>query len=384
MDFAARLSLLFDSVRRPNGKRWTLHSVARETGLSVSYLWMLKKGKKKNPTQMVIKNLARVFDVPTDFFLSPDPRLPGQAGSDDGASGDLVARHTLELARKSYDLAGQAYTQRRFHEALSRCEQALFLLRESGCQDTALELKILYGLGILYSVTGNPSESTKHYTEALALARETGDNERVGTIYMGLGNVFLAQGDYAKSLTYSQRALEVLVQLGLTNLLASLHHNIGEAYAGQGQWDLAAKFLHKSLASHRAAGDEIGAAQNLKEIARYLVKKGEGGNALAQAQEALETFVSRGHRKEAGQTQMLTGQILETLGRWDEAVSAYQKAVELFGDAPLEAELGAAFARLGYALARKGEGPQADQVFRKAFDNFHTTWNAPVADLLPV
>jgi len=61
VDFASRLTILFDSIRRPNGKRWTLHSVARETGLSVSYLWMLKKGKKKNPTQLVLKNLARGF-----------------------------------------------------------------------------------------------------------------------------------------------------------------------------------------------------------------------------------------------------------------------------------------------------------------------------------
>ena len=323
--------------------------------------------------------------MPTDFFLSPDPRLPGQPGSSgDAGDADLVARHTLELARKSYNLSGQAYARRCFTEALSRCEQARFLLLESECKEPALELKILYSLGILYSATGNSSESVKHYMEAINLARESGDNERVGTIYMGIGNALLAQRDYPRSLVYSNRALEILVQLGLSNLVANVHHNIGAAYLGQGQLDQAAKFLQKALTAHGAAGEEIGTAHDLKELAKYHLKTGEADKALGEARESLETFTRHGHQREAGLAQILVGHIFETEARWDEAISSYDKAIGILENTPLVNELGAAYARLGYALARKGEGSQADRFFLRATDVFHTVCCSPVTQQMPV
>lgn len=75
---AEKINHLFDTIRRPDG---TPHSndevaVAMADGdgptISGSYLWLLRKGERDNPTKKHLEALAKFFDVSPSYFFDED------------------------------------------------------------------------------------------------------------------------------------------------------------------------------------------------------------------------------------------------------------------------------------------------------------------------
>ena len=74
--FARRLTHLYRTSRGPGQAAWTDADVsgalaARGHELSPSYLRMLRRGQRTNPTLETIEVLADFFGVPTGYFFDP-------------------------------------------------------------------------------------------------------------------------------------------------------------------------------------------------------------------------------------------------------------------------------------------------------------------------
>lgn len=74
---ARRLTRLFDEIRRPDGKPYSLRQVAdgvnAMTGqklVSFEYLALIRTGRRQNPSFQVMVAVARWFGVETDYFSS--------------------------------------------------------------------------------------------------------------------------------------------------------------------------------------------------------------------------------------------------------------------------------------------------------------------------
>ena len=70
---AERLNRLFDRVRKPNGKEYSLREVAdgiTAGGESIShaYIGQLRNGTKTDPTISHLRALAKFFGVPVEYF----------------------------------------------------------------------------------------------------------------------------------------------------------------------------------------------------------------------------------------------------------------------------------------------------------------------------
>lgn len=73
--FAQRLMRLFRESKRPDGRRWTLESVAEACGergepTSAQHLAQLRAGERTNPRLPLIEALADIFGVPVTYFFS--------------------------------------------------------------------------------------------------------------------------------------------------------------------------------------------------------------------------------------------------------------------------------------------------------------------------
>jgi transcriptional regulator with XRE-family HTH domain len=74
-----RLNYLWDLVRAPGGKEYSAAEVARriqcDFGGEISSVYILKilSGERSRPTDQYLEMLARFFEQPLEFFLSPDP-----------------------------------------------------------------------------------------------------------------------------------------------------------------------------------------------------------------------------------------------------------------------------------------------------------------------
>lgn len=103
LDFAARLNLLFASVRGPDGTALTNEVVStaiEETGgptISKSYLAELRRGVKDNPTLKHITALSEFFGVDPSYFV----------GDGDCTRETIAELRLVDAARKA-DIAGVA------------------------------------------------------------------------------------------------------------------------------------------------------------------------------------------------------------------------------------------------------------------------------------
>lgn len=74
MSLADKLNRLFVTIRRPDGREWTPDAVAAQItagGEKISgiYVYMLKTGRKDNPTKRHLEALARFFGVDAAYFF---------------------------------------------------------------------------------------------------------------------------------------------------------------------------------------------------------------------------------------------------------------------------------------------------------------------------
>ena len=80
--FADKLNHLFATVHPRDRRPYSMDEVAAGiTGqggepVSASYLWMLRKGQRDNPTVKTVEAIARFFGVPTAYFF--DDELAGK------------------------------------------------------------------------------------------------------------------------------------------------------------------------------------------------------------------------------------------------------------------------------------------------------------------
>ena len=72
---AQKINHLFDTIRRPDGTRFSNEEVAAAIGkgepskISGSYLWLLRKGDRDNPTIKHLEAIASFFDVSPAYFF---------------------------------------------------------------------------------------------------------------------------------------------------------------------------------------------------------------------------------------------------------------------------------------------------------------------------
>ena len=101
---ANKLQFLFETVRKPDGTRYTyrevLDGIAASGGptLSIGYLSQLVNGKRKNPMLDALYALAKFFQQPLSFF--------------DDATGPSEATERLKLAARLQAKGVEAIAQR--------------------------------------------------------------------------------------------------------------------------------------------------------------------------------------------------------------------------------------------------------------------------------
>lgn len=75
---ATKLNYLFDTIhprsRGPYSNQEAARSIQENQGLSLSgtYLWMLRNGRRDNPSMQVVAGIAAFFGVPVGYFFDEE------------------------------------------------------------------------------------------------------------------------------------------------------------------------------------------------------------------------------------------------------------------------------------------------------------------------
>ena len=112
-------------------------------------------------------------------------------------------------------------------------QQALAIARETG--DRGREGVWLGGLGDIYRILGQTEKAIEHYQQALAIARETGNRGREGVWLGGLGDIYRILGQTEKAIEHYQQALAIARETSHRGREGLQLGGLGNSYATLGR-----------------------------------------------------------------------------------------------------------------------------------------------------
>ena len=142
----------------------------------------------------------------------------------------------------------------------------------------------LSNLGSDYHSLGKLQQAIGYYEQALALAREIGDQQSESELSADLGSAYHRLGKLSQAIGHYERYLAIPMEIeGLRVRKGHALGNLGGAYAGLGQIDCAIMCFEQHLALAREIRDVSGVARANINMAVALADQGQREVALPYA-----------------------------------------------------------------------------------------------------
>jgi len=171
--------------------------------------------------------------------------------------------------------------------ALEGCMRLTELLAQTQGAPVELRARPMYALGVLLDQRGEPERAAELVARSLAVFREQGDRERVGTALNSLGSIKRVLGDFDAARSLLEEGLAIRRELGDHARMASSLSNLGIVAFEQGDLDDAEARFVEALELDRAHGNEWGAGAALDNLSAVEIERGDYDSAREFNREAL-------------------------------------------------------------------------------------------------
>jgi DNA-binding CsgD family transcriptional regulator/tetratricopeptide (TPR) repeat protein len=179
-------------------------------------------------------------------------------------------------------------SRRPFHE------EALATARESG--ENWSIARSLYQLGHVARMSGDHASAQSHFEESLALFRASGDDFNIGLALIGAGLMAQQRGDYQSSRALFEESLAIFRALGVPWAIASVLYCLGSVALDQGDYAGARSFIDESLVLQRELGTRGDLAEGLENLGRAAFFQGDYSDAYSSYTESLTLFQESGDK----------------------------------------------------------------------------------------
>jgi len=171
--------------------------------------------------------------------------------------------------------------------ALEGCMRLTELLVQTQGAPVELRARPMYALGVLLDQRGEPERAAELVARSLAVFREQGDRERVGTALNSLGSIKRVLGDFDAARSLLEEGLAIRRELGDHARTASSLSNLGIVAFEQGDLDDAEARFVEALELDRAHGNEWGAGAALDNLSAVAIERGDDERARELNREML-------------------------------------------------------------------------------------------------
>ena len=212
---------------------------------------------------------------------------------------------------------------------------------------------------------GRLDQVLQRLREAEALARESGDEARLGWIHAFLTNYFIVTGDSERALESGQSAVDIAAKVGDVPLQTVSNHHLGQAFWSLGDFGRAIPFLRANVTA--LSGELIRERFNMPGLpsvmsrvflARCLGELGELAEALVRAEEALRIAEALDHPFSRVGASYDLGLVYLRRGELDRIVSQLKEALALARKWNLTFLFPHSESILGYAYVQTGRVPE--------------------------
>jgi len=146
-----------------------------------------------------------------------------------------------------------ALSARRVTEAISECEQAAAMARESG--NLRGEAHALSDLGEMHQRMAQPEKSLEYHLEAQAIAARVPSPILIGAVQANVADAYLDVGRTGEAIEAARTAVELNERSGNRMAQADSHRVLGDALRDAGQHAAAARHWRAALAAYQELGD---------------------------------------------------------------------------------------------------------------------------------
>jgi tetratricopeptide (TPR) repeat protein len=206
---------------------------------------------------------------------------------------------------------------------------------------------------------GRMDDAAAWLAQALALARETNDRRREGSVLFSLGNLNAEQGRMDEALQLYEAALAIQREHGQRRIEGMILGNLGNVHGEQSRADAARACYDAALAIHREIGNRSGEGTALGNLGNLLCDQGRMEEARASYLQALHIAREVGSRSSEGGVLGNLGSLDYEQGRIDEARAHFEAALAIHRDVGNRPVEGIVLANIGIAERDQGRLDEA-------------------------
>jgi CHAT domain-containing protein len=216
----------------------------------------------------------------------------------------------------------------RFNEALTSLQEWLQL--NGQLPQPEPEGRIRRALGTLYREMSDVDNADLMYSEALRVARASGDAESEAGALLGLAATQKDRNRNQESIPLHLQALAVAERANLTRLRGEILNSLADGYSYIGQLDAASKYFQPALEIARSIGYRGLEAQVTERLGRVEMLRGhyaEAADLLTRADELEQTIPTQPDKAWTIKERLAKAE--RALGRQDQALTHFREAILL-------------------------------------------------------
>ncbi len=229
-----------------------------------------------------------------------------------------------------HDLGAANAELGQYDRAVDPLRRAVDAAEASG--DGNLQALCLSSLSHVLERTGRITDGIPYAERAREIGLRLGIPPRAAYACLALGMLYLKTGATEAAQRHFTEALDLLAEPGQEKYRGMIAQNVGVAYREAGRYDIAGEALHEGLALYRVAGAAIPQAEVLNELGRLRLAEGRFGEAIALQSEGLAIAGQHGDwlceadiRKSLGEVHLAQGELVQARREWRIALSIHEQ-----------------------------------------------------------
>jgi tetratricopeptide (TPR) repeat protein len=290
-----------------------------------------------------------------------------------GAEPKVLAQ-TLECLGLLYQRAGD------WQAALEFFQDALNSLAAdpSGLttEEKLIHCRAKYGLGLAWSVLGQPDRAKAPLLEAVGLAEEIRSPTAEAIAHSNLGVLYISERNWAAAHSSLKRSLSIRSALGDRSGEGDIHLRLATVAHVSGNFSEACGACQRAVELFRDTDNRLDEMIALVRKAEALRELGQWADALAASEEALQEFRQQGHHSyyeamalnQIAMTYLTQGDAECALSTSDASVAASSAVGDAIGEAFGRYVRGAALLELGGDRDARSELEESQQLFASQQD----------------
>jgi len=263
----------------------------------------------------------------------------------------------MEFVKMIYPAGGV----RRSQEVLERLSMDKSVMEEKG--DSA---EIFGLMGHLYFNIGDHEKAILHMNQALQIAEDLEENDKISSILNNISCIYTTRGEYDRALKTFQRALNIEQELGNNSEIATRLNNIGHIYHQIAEFENAMLNYQKALKISEELEDRSNMALSLNNIGMVFKAQGEYEYAMQNFGKALTISTELGDKRSMIVCFVNAGSIHSSQGNYNLALQNFQNALGMAEELGDKAKISITLTNLGSVYKARAEYEFAMVNFKKA------------------